>query len=123
MEPLLPDAVAPAVVAPAAVAPGVAAPARPARRLPAQSTVPSVCPFIGFKDDPATRCDYPDARNVCHAAAANAGSSTPMPWRLGRGGRGRSVAIMPDHQSAVCLTAGHRQCGRYPQQPKAATPA
>ena len=122
MEPALPDSVAPPAPAAALVAPSVAAPA-PRRRRPAQSSVPPVCPFIGFQDDPATRCDYPDARNVCHAAAASAGSSSPMPWRLGRGGRGRSVAILPDHQSAVCLTADHRQCGRYPQAPAPQAPA
>ena len=119
MESPLPDTVSPGAVAPAFVAPSVAAPAGGARLLPAQSTVPSVCPFIGFKDDAATRCDYPDGRNVCHAAAANAGSATSVPWRRSA----RSVAIMPDHQSAVCLTAAHRQCARYPHKPTPAATA
>ena len=31
---------------------------------------PPVCPFLGFRDDPSTRCDYPDPRNRCHATSS-----------------------------------------------------
>ena len=67
------------------------------------------------KDDLATRCDYPDTRNVCHAAAARAGSSRVSARRLVRGGG--AVAISPDHQVSLCLTATHQQCERYPNAP------
>ena len=78
-------------------------------------SAPPVCPYLGFKDDPATRLDYPDDRNVCHAAAVS-GASRPSRRRLVRGGAngGRSVAISTDHQVSLCLTAMHQQCERYP---------
>ena len=68
----------PTVIAPAASAPIAIAPAasEPATDLP-QATpaiAPGVCPYLGFKDDPATQCSYPDDRNVCHAASARASS-------------------------------------------------
>ena len=78
-------------------------------------SAPPVCPYLGFKDDLATRCDYPDTRNVCHAAAARAGSSRVSARRLVRGGG--AVAISPDHQVSLCLTATHQQCERYPNAP------
>ena len=83
-------------------------------------SAPPVCPYLGFKDDPATRCDYPDTRNVCHAAAARAGSSRVSARRLVRGGG--AVEISPDHQVSLCLTANHQQCERYPNAPAAEGP-
>ena len=121
MEPPLLDTVAPPP--PFALAPVASTDASPAppRHRATPSSIPPVCPFIGFKDDSATRCDYPDERNMCHAAAANASPSMPIPWR--RGGAGRSVAIRPDHQSAICLTANHQQCARYPHAPGSDAPS
>ena len=116
-EPIIVAAPAPLPVAPIAAGPVTAVPAPDATRHVA-SSAPPVCPFLGFKDDQTTRCDYPDTRNMCHAAAANAGMSRRGPRRLGRGG-GRSVAISPDHQSSLCLTTNHQQCERYPKAPAA----
>jgi hypothetical protein len=81
------------VVLPAAPDPG-----RTARAIPV--VAPSACPFLGFKDDPSTRCDFPDPRNVCHAS----------PRRLSR----KAQAIPLQHQSTWCLTAEHGRCDRYP---------
>jgi len=107
-----------ATAAPVIIGPADGAPVRPTRRR-ARSTEPAVpraCPFLGFKDDPTTRCDYADARNVCHAAAAAAASSGTVAGRLRRGGRGgRSASISPAHQASLCLTANHQQCERYPK--------
>ena len=100
---------------PAAVAPVVAPlPPEPTPQLPqvAPSIAPPVCPYLGFKDDPATQCSYPDSRNFCHAAAAKAGT----PNRLVRGvrGRARTLPISDEHQATLCLTNQHRACDRYP---------
>ena len=109
----------------AAAAPVIIVPAEvetePRTRRQAPVSAPPVCPYLGFKDDPATRLDYPDDRNVCHAAAASAGAARPSPRRLGRGGGSgnRSVAISPDYQVSMCLTAMHQQCERYPNAPAA----
>ena len=103
----------PAAVAPAAIAPAAPEPAPPLAQL-TPSITPPVCPYLGFKDDPATQCSYPDDRNVCHAAAAKAGSSIPSPLRLVRGGR-RTLPISAEHQAMLCLTTEHRQCDRYPK--------
>ena len=112
----------PTVIAPAASAPIAIAPAasEPATDLP-QATpaiAPGVCPYLGFKDDPATQCSYPDDRNVCHAASARA-SSLANPRRLvGRvRGGGRILPISADHQASLCLTADYWRCDRYPAAP------
>jgi hypothetical protein len=84
----------------------------PRTRRQAPASAPPVCPYLGFKDDPATRCDYPDTRNVCHAAAASAASSRLSARRLVRGGG--AMPISPDHQVSLCLTTTHQQCERYP---------
>ena len=104
---------------PAAVAPAPSGPPPPEAplQLPqfTPSIAPPVCPYLGFKDDPATQCSYPDDRNVCHAAAAEA-SSMPSPRRLVQGvrGRGRTLPISAEHQATLCLTTEHRQCDRFP---------
>jgi hypothetical protein len=102
---------APPAIEPAALALATSA---PAPQLPEVRTEipPPVCPYLGFKDDPATMCSYPDDRNVCHAAAANRQSSLPSPRRLVRGGR--TAPISAEHQASLCLTAEHPQCERYP---------
>jgi len=103
--------------APPAIEPAASAlsPSETAPQLPqvGPSIAPPVCPYLGFKDDPATMCSYPDDRNVCHAAAANRASTLPSPRRFVRGG-GRTAPISPEHQATLCLTAEHRQCDRYP---------
>lgn len=75
-----------------------------------------VCPFLGFKEDPATRCSYPDPRNVCHARSERGGVPFPLPRRLisGTGGGTRSQVISPEDQATLCLTSEHEQCARYP---------
>jgi len=80
------------------------------------SIAPSVCPYLGFKADPTTRCSFPDDRNVCHAAAANGGSSVPTPRGIVRSvrGHGRTVPISAEHQANVCLTTEHPKCDRFP---------
>ena len=109
-----------AAAPPPAVAPVVAPPPpEPAPQLPQvpPSIAPPVCPYLGFKDDPATQCGYPDSRNFCHAAAANGGSSMPASRRLVRGvrGRGRTLPISDEHQAALCLTNQHgRATGTRP---------
>jgi hypothetical protein len=80
------------------------------------SVAPPVCPYLGFEDDPATQCSYPDSRNVCHAAAFNGRPSMPTPRRIMRGvrGGGRTLPISDQHQATLCLTSAHPQCDRYP---------
>lgn len=75
-----------------------------------------VCPFLGFKNDPSTRCDFADPRNVCHAASAPGAASSAFPRRLipGKAGSTRSQEIGASHQSSLCLTTAHEQCARYP---------
>lgn len=77
----------------------------------AASGNPAVCPYLGFKDDPSSRCDYPDPRNVCHAASRGTGeASRRRPGATAK--RSRPVAI--EHQESHCLTAAHPHCALYP---------
>jgi hypothetical protein len=103
-----------AAITPGAVPPAVSEPGLPA--LTPSIAPPPVCPYLGFEDDPATQCSYPDSRNVCHAAAANGRLSMPTPRRLVRGvrGGGRTLPISDQHQAKLCLTSAHPQCDRYP---------
>lgn len=75
-----------------------------------------VCPFLGFRDDPSTRCDFPDPANVCHATSAGGATSVAFARRLiaGKAGTRRSQPIAVEHQEVCCLTAAHRSCARYP---------
>ena len=76
----------------------------------------SVCPFLGFKDDPSTRCDFPDPRNLCHAGSGRGATLFASPRRLlaGKSGAVRPQEIGAAHQVSRCLTAAHQQCARYP---------
>ncbi len=111
-----------------AATPPKSAPSR-ARRKPASAPGPEpmvaatpapadmgVCPFLGWKDDPSTRFDFPDAANRCHATPQRVAQSLNAP-RLIAGsaaGGGRSRTIDTEHQRTHCLAASHRLCARYP---------
>jgi hypothetical protein len=75
-----------------------------------------VCPFLGFRNDPSTRCDFADPRNSCHATSARGGASLASPRRFipGKAGSTRSQEIGASHQTSLCLTTAHEQCARYP---------
>ena len=83
---------------------------------PVLLTAANVCPFLGFKDDPAARFNFPDTRNVCHSAAPTATGMAATRRRPagGRPGSERSIEIPVELQQALCLTAAHAQCARYP---------
>lgn len=74
-----------------------------------------VCPFLGFRNDPSTRFDFPDPANRCHATSKRGVRSVAFPRRFVRGAAGarRSQPIGVEHQEARCLTAAHEQCARY----------
>ena len=111
----------PAAVLPAAVLPAAAPdPVRTARAVPV--IAPQACPFLGFKDDPSTRCDFPDARNVCHAPAPAGATWEARVRRLGSGmpSGGRSRVVDAAHQASHCLTPGHDRCPRFPEPEQAA---
>ena len=55
-----------------------------------------VCPFLGLRNDPSTRFDFPDPGNSCRPT----GTTRSQPIDLG-------------HQQSHCLTAAHAQCARY----------
>ena len=55
-----------------------------------------VCPFLGLRNDPSTRYDFPDPGNSCRAA----GARRPQP-------------IGVEHQESRCLTAAHELCARH----------
>jgi hypothetical protein len=75
-----------------------------------------VCPFLGFRNDPSTRCDFPDPRNLCHAASERGAPSFASPWRFipGNAGSMRPQEIGASHQKSDCLTAVHERCARHP---------
>jgi len=111
-------------VAPVSVAPPVPMAAAPvASPVPVASPAPrqavesvSVCPFLGFRDDPSTRYEFPDAANLCHAASER-GSAPPASSRrfgIGKASTVRSQPIDLEHQKTRCLSAMHEQCSRYP---------
>ena len=56
----------------------------------------TVCPFLGLRNDPSTRYDFPDPGNSCRPTGAT-----------------RSQPIDLEHQQSRCLTAAHTQCARY----------
>jgi hypothetical protein len=76
----------------------------------------SVCPFLGFRDDPSTRCDFPDSRNHCHATSKRGATlfASPRQFVTGKAGRVRSQPIDAEHQKSTCLSATYEQCARYP---------
>jgi hypothetical protein len=78
-----------------------------------------VCPFLGFRNDPSTRCDFADPRNFCHAASAPGAASSASRRRFipGRAGSTRSQEIGASHQSSLCLTTAHERCAHYPAVP------
>jgi len=75
-----------------------------------------VCPFLGFRDDPSTRCDFPDPANHCHATSKRAAISAASARRFFASitGTGRPQPIAAEHQESCCLTAAHQLCARYP---------
>ena len=79
----------------------------------------TACPFLGFKDNPAATFTFPDPRNVCHSAAT-AATATPVGDRRPAGER--SIEIPVELQQALCLTAAHAQCARYPVMNEVADP-
>ena len=125
---LLADASMPASAAAAAVV--VATPVADVGRQPSPSA-PPVCPFLGLKGDPATRCDYPDERNQCHAGPAGDAKALPVLQRLRPGTTGyqgggrrsgapvvvlpharpRAMCPLPGGGSDVRRHAGHRSRG------------
>jgi hypothetical protein len=74
-----------------------------------------VCPYLGFRDDPSTRCDFPDPRNLCHATPGPGGGSfAPPRWSVtGKADTRRPQPIGAEHQRSSCLSATHEQCSRY----------
>ena len=85
-----------------------------AARSGASDGVP-ICPLLGFRDDPATRYDFPDPRNCCHAVSRRNGTPVPFARRFVNGvtGAGRSQPISVEDQEVRCLTPAHEQCARY----------
>jgi hypothetical protein len=75
----------------------------------------SACPFLGFMHDASTRCDFPDPRNVCHAASGRGASSSTSRPRLGFGvvGTRRTHRVDVADQESRCLSATHTRCARY----------
>ena len=71
---------------------------------------PPVCPFLGFRDDPSTRCDYPDPRNQCHATS----SASRRQFLPGQAGAKRSREIDASHQQSRCLTFSPRSVRPLP---------
>lgn len=78
------------------------------------ATVPEVCPFLGLRDDPSTRLDFPDSRNACHAASGLRSGGEHRRPGTARLRSGKARAIEPDHQATHCLAATHLVCPRYP---------
>jgi len=74
-----------------------------------------VCPFLGFRDDPSTRYDFPDPANLCHATSGRGTTSLASPQRFvtGVAGTRRPQPIAAQHQKSRCLTAAHEQCAQY----------
>jgi hypothetical protein len=74
-----------------------------------------MCPLLGVRDDPATRYDFPDPRNCCHAVSRRNGTPVPFARRFINGvtGAGRSQPISVEDQEVRCLTPAHEQCARY----------
>jgi len=84
---------------------------------PSQATAAApVCRYLGFRDDPSTRCDFPDPRNLCHATPGPGTRSFASPLRFvtGKAGTRRPQPIGAEHQRSSCLSATHERCSRYP---------
>ena len=109
-------AVATSTIAPAAHEVAVLAPphvivaGRPSTSVPG-----SVCPFLGLREDPSTRYDFPESANRCHAASRrSAGSPALLPRIVAAiSGTRRPQPIGMEHQTTCCLTAAHETCARY----------
>lgn len=97
---------------------GLVAPGAPAELAGSAAAIPTVCAYLGTKDDPATRFDFPYAGNECHAGL-RAGGGAALGDRLRQmvlRGKGQgSEAIGLDQQATLCLTAAHVRCPRYLQ--------
>jgi hypothetical protein len=76
----------------------------------------SICPLLGFRDDPSTRCSFPDTRNRCHATSKRGATLFAVRRRLipGKTPTTRSRPIDPEHQRSSCLSATYEKCARYP---------
>jgi hypothetical protein len=76
----------------------------------------AICPFLGFRDDPSTRYDFADPRNLCHATTGHGPSSASSrrPSIIKLAGTRKPQPIGVEHQESRCLTAAHGQCARYP---------
>jgi len=74
------------------------------------------CPFLGSRNDPSTRYDFPDPANFCHAPSERGARPVASSRRLvaGTAGTRRAQPIDVGHQMSRCLTAAHGQCARYP---------
>ena len=75
----------------------------------------SVCPFLGLRDDPSTRYDFPESANRCHAASGRRAGSVAFLPRIAAAisGTRRPQPIGVGHQASCCLTAAHETCARY----------
>ncbi len=56
--------------------------------------IPSACPYLGLRDDPATSFSYASSGQGCHSTS-------------------RYFPVDLSSQSVTCLTAGHDECPRY----------
>jgi hypothetical protein len=100
----------------AVAAPGASHALVSATHSEAPSASAPVCPFIGWRDDPSTRYDFPDPANLCHATAGRATAAATPRGRVpaGSSGHERPQPIDPGYQVSSCLTALHVACARYP---------
>ena len=82
---------------------------------PEASAIVSVCPFLGLRDDPSTRYEFPESANRCHAASTrNAGSVAFFPRIVAAfSGTKRPQPIGVAHQTTYCLTTAHETCTRF----------
>jgi hypothetical protein len=83
---------------------------------PEASALVSVCPFLGLRDDPSTRYDFPESANRCHAASRRSAGSVAFFPRIvaAFSGTKRPQPIGVEHQATCCLTIAHETCARYP---------
>ena len=82
---------------------------------PEASALVSVCPFLGLRDDPSTRYDFPESANRCHSASRRGGGSVAFfPRTIAAfSGTKRPQPIGLEHQASCCLTTAHETCARY----------
>ncbi len=84
---------------------------------------PIVCAYLGTRDDPATRFDFPYAGNRCHAGVPrDAGPAVGARLRqvVSRFSGQGPLAIAVEQQASLCLTTAHVRCPRYLQYAPAA---